>query len=146
MNKAIQQLEEAGQQRKALEDNLAELLAEVPQESVGCPHELVRRTKALLDRLESGRFAINADMPEDVVAAMTSVHEFVNSMEPVPAATLNSPLETPGVLEEESPEKDGEGDAAMATSEVIGKLDDIDDSDSEALLAIARRLKRARRT
>ena len=62
--KAIQGLEEARAQRKAALNALAEVKAELPTKRTGVPLELMRRTKALLERLETGSFAISADVPE----------------------------------------------------------------------------------
>ena len=106
----------------------------------------MRCTRTLLERLESGRFAANAEMPEEIISAMTAVHEVVNSMEPPPTATLDSPLQTQGDGSHKEDTQDAEDDATMDETEVMGRLDGVDDSDSDALLEIARRLKRARRS
>ena len=146
LDKALQLLEESRKQRQLAEENLTELRAEVPQEAVAASQELVRRTKCLLERLESGNFAVNTEMPSEVISAMTAVHEVVNSMQPPAVATLETPLD------QEAGENTGEdtqvekADAHMAELDVMGRLDSVDDSDSEALLEIARRLKRARRS
>ena len=106
LDKALQQLEESRKQRQHAEDTLAELHAEVPQEAAGTAQELMRCARDLLQRLESGRFAVNAEMPEEIISAMTAVHEVVNSMDPPLAATLETPLEPQrgaSTLEERSP-------------------------------------------
>ena len=146
LQKAMQQLDEARKQKQLAEDTLAELRAKVPNDNDGARCDLMRCTRTLLERLESGRFAANAEMPEEIISAMTAVHEVVNSMEPPPTATLDSPLQTQGDGSHKEDTQDAEDDATMDETEVMGRLDGVDDSDSEALLEIARRLKRARRS
>ena len=149
LEKAMRQLEEAREQRKELEQSLAELQKEVPQQSHNPPEELLRTTKLLLDRLETGRFAATAGIPEDVISAMTAVHKIVEALEPTVPATLIGPLEpessahTEDLVTGPAPTH-GQEDAAE--DDVMGTLDGIDECDDSALLAIARRLKRARRT
>ena len=143
-------MEEARAQREAAQNYLAELKAEIPAKNSGVPLELMRRTKALLERLETGSFAINASVPEDLLSAMAAVHEAVNSLEPVQHPTLDTPLCS---SEERDEQQDNahscEGrvpdSAPVGEDAVMETLDGIDESDDEALLDIARRLKRARR-
>ena len=121
----------------------------MPQEGVGASHKLMCRTRAFLERLESGWFAARTDMPEEIISAMTAVHKLVNCLEPPPPASLEWPLQATADNVVGS-SRGGEGDApeedtCMTENEVIGKLESIDDSDNEALLEIARSLKRARR-
>ena len=152
LEKAVKQLEETREQRKVAEAALLELRSEIPSESSQLPAELVKRTKLLLDRLESGSLAVSAEMPAELVAAMTAVHEVVNTLDPPSASTLDGPLEPaaeagagePGGVQS-MPGRAAEDDAVMSESEAIDKLDEIDESNDDALLEIARRLKRARR-
>ena len=147
VEKAMRQLEEARKQRRQMEESLALLQREVPQQAPSLPDEWVRSTKILLERLESGGFAATAAMPEELVSAMTAVHEIVNAVDPLPSLAVDAPLE---------PDEDHEirSDVAGATrrrsepddeDDVMGTLDGMDESDDDALLAVARRLKHARR-
>ena len=111
--------------------------------------------------LETGGFAASAELPPAVVAAMTAMHEVVNVMAPFPPATLDAPLEPTGAPVPGAPVPGGppaemgpaadRAEVAPGTEsldsedEVMDELDHIDEGNSEALLAAARRLKRARR-
>ena len=147
LKKAMQQLEEARAQRRDAEQVLADLRVEVPQDNSGVHRELMHRTKALLERLESGKFAASADMPEELLAAMASVHEVVNAVVPLQPPTLDR-ADTSGIHQAEgfSASQAQEDDAAMSEGDVIESLDRVDESDEDALLNIARRLKRVRRS
>ena len=146
MEKAMRQLEEARQQRKQMEESLAVLQQEVPQQAPSLPDEWVRSTKVLLERLESGGFAATAAMPQELVSAMTAVHQIVNAVDPLPHPAFDVPLEPDADQGAKldvgatrcQPEVGDEDD-------VMGSLDGVDEADDNALLAIARRLKRARR-
>jgi len=117
---------------------------------------LLRCTKELLQMLETGNFAATADLPPELVGAMTAVHHVVRTMEPELAPTLDGPLEpeataAPAAGESNrsagdasaSGERDGDG-GAESEDEIMADLDGAHDEDEASLLLIARRLKRAR--
>ena len=122
----------------------------------GAHGELLRCTKVLLQRLETGKFANTADMPDDVINAMTAVHEVVGAMTPPPAPDLDSELErqdaaeTTGAVRRKAQAMGSEGEdfqeqEQSGQDDAMRELDGIDEEDEERLLQIARRLKRARR-
>ena len=78
--------------------------------------EFVRRTKILLDILESGKVAMAGSMPEALLASMAAVHEVVQTIEPMRPPTLDGPLEG--------------GDGA---SELVGDGDEDMDTQAELL-------------
>ena len=87
-------------------------------------------------------------MPQELVSAMTAVHQIIDAVDPLPAAAMDAPLEPaqedvrePAVAET----PDGAG-LLDDEDDVMGTLDGVDELDDSALLAIARRLKRARRS
>ena len=151
LEQAMKHAEETRALRTAAQEALAELQAEVPQERPNAPEELLRCTKDLLQRLESGRFAAAADIPADLIDAMTAVHNVIGAIEPPHIADLNGPLDAP---EPEAAEEE-EGSRCRKAADIAGEeaspdhvmqsLDGADDTDDEALLEIARRLKRLRR-
>jgi hypothetical protein len=118
---------------------------------------LLQCTKDLLERLETGGFAAKADMPPELLGAMTAVHEVMRTMEPELAPTLDGPLgpeapaaapgsRRPQVVDEVSAngEQDG-GEGAESEDEIMADLDGAHEEDEASLLLIAQRLKRARR-
>ena len=146
--RSMQQLEEARRQRRAAEEALTELQAEVPLQARNPPEEWARSTRLLLEKLESGSFAASASMPQEIIAAMTAVHDVINAFNPVQAAKLDGPLEAQQAAAGPEPEKQSAAADSAADSQeddVMGSLDGVDEADDHALLAIARRLKRARR-
>ena len=81
---------------------------------------------------------------------MTAVHSAEQSTEPAQAARLEEALEPgPSIMTSSSGRRKAEEIAMPSTTtsefEVMDEFDQVDESDEEALLAIARRLKRARR-
>lgn len=142
----------AGQTR--LEDLRAELAAgaeEAEEESAASkPGELLRCTKQLLERLETGRFATTVDMPPELLAAMQAVHAVVSATEPTPRPTLDSALEPEGPTATAGGRRKAEtmengADSSRMEDEMMTELAGIDEEDDMALLEMARRLKRARR-
>ena len=145
---AMLQVEEARAQRAAAEAVLMELKAELPQESCTASEGLLRCTKDLLQRLETGRFASSVPVPADIIEAMTAVHKAIGIIEPARPVAVEEALEPEDgstasqklTSEEQCEEEQPSEDLVMET------LDTADDSDEDALLAIARRLKRSRRS
>ena len=153
LEQAKRHAEETRVWRTAAQEALAELQAEVPQERPNAPEELLRCTKDLLQRLESGKFAAAAEIPADLIDAMTAVHNVIGTIEPAHAADLNGPLEATEAELEAAEEV--EGSRCRKAADIAGEdtlpdhvmqsLDGADETDDEALLAIAKRLKRLRR-
>ena len=151
MQQLSQQLEEARAHRAAAQDALTELQAEVPQERVSAPDELLSRTVELLERLETGQQAWNLGMPEELKAAMTAVHRVVETLRPLQPPSLDTALEPEASVavaaDRSRKAEQALGEASADPEEtVMDSLDDIDDADEEGLIAIARRLKRVRRS
>ena len=148
VEKAMCQLEEAREQRRLMEEALAQLQMEVPQQKSSLPEEWLRSTRVLLERLETGCFAATTAIPQEVVAAMSAVHQVINAVDPLPAATMDAPLEPAqeNVQEPAVAETPEDAEPLDDQDDVMGTLDGVDESDDGALLAIARRLKRARRS
>ena len=76
--------------------------SEASQEEAGdgAVGELLRRTKVFIQRLETGKFANTAEMPAEVINAMTAVNEVVGAMTtPLSRPDLDSELEPPDVTE-----------------------------------------------
>ena len=148
LEKAEQVLEDARMQRQKAEEALVELHMEMPKDNPSLPDELVRRTKLLLQRMETERFAVKSEMPQELLSAISAVHEVMNTLQPVPPATVDGPLESENQdVPSSLPGEDSVAlDECVSQDNVIDRLDGVDEDDDSALLAIARSLKRARRT
>ena len=80
---------------------------------------------------------------------MTALHEVANKAILPPSATLDDALEPDASNESAAVSKPGAGlasssDEEASADEAMDELDHVDESDTEALIAAARRLKRAR--
>ena len=121
---------------------------------------LLQSVRALLQKMENGKFAAKAEMPEDLLAAMTAVQQQVMAACPPPEPALDGPLEPDrasaasrtrkagAALEDDGQDElasDGDEDLT-SEDEVMDELDGIDEKGESASLAVARRLKRLRRT
>ena len=140
--------EEAAQQAAAVES---------PQHAPVAAHEeLVRRTRALLQILESGRVVAGRDLPDELVQSMVAAHEVMEEIAPTPAARVDEPLERDQPegatqlgrrtrsADEAFTSGANEVFAICGDTDPIAELDGVAEDDTEALLAIAMRLKRAR--
>ena len=129
----------AAAELREVEASLAKAAAET-----SAPRTVVEDVRRLLAALEvaplGGTPGIGPALPEAVLAAMAALRQQVDA--PAPEARLDEAL---------SPADRGkEGDGAETAEDadqdsLMGALDSADDSDEAAMLAIARRLKRARR-
>ena len=147
---AMLQVEEARAQRAAAEETLTELRAELPQEGCSTSDNLLRCTKGLLQGLESGHFASvagAAGMPNDVIDAMTAAHKVISIMDPPKPTAFDEPLEPQeGLADSQGTGADDCCEEPPSADEVMETLYTADEKDEDALLAIARRLKRLRRS
>ena len=84
----------AEEAEKKVRNGEASIHAESQQHTgPGAHEELIRRTRALLNVIESGRLAPGRDLPEELVQCMTAAHEVMEAMAPTPAARIDEPLE-----------------------------------------------------
>ena len=86
----------------------------------------LRRTQDLLRVLESGQLAAGRDMPDELVDSIAALHQAVQTVAPVQAATLDEPLES--VAESAMPTVGGEAGEYVATQ--LG-TEDLADEDME---------------
>ena len=93
LQSAMLHVEEARAQRALAEEALTELKTELPQESCSMSANLLHCTKELLQRLENGRVASSANLPNDLIDAMTAVHKVISAIDPPRPTALNEPLE-----------------------------------------------------
>ena len=110
--------------------------------------DMVAGVRALLDALETVPVPCAASvgplLPERVLAAVRSLRERVGPAAPEPH--LEQALEPVSGEEKEAVAVPSEESSAEAADTLMGALDSADEEDDAALIAIARRLKRARQT
>ena len=114
---------------------------------------LLSSTKQLLQRLETGSFASTANMPADVISAMTAVHEALTAVSPPPPAPkLDAALEPQATTEAAGATRRKadalehvEEEEQLSEDETMEELAALDDEDEEGLLQLARRLKQIKR-
>lgn len=157
--------EKAAAEAEAARSSLAALEAEVATATAaeaaegrtaaeGSAPTVLSSAQTLLQRMETGRWATSATLPEEMLSAMRDLHVAVaQAMGPMPTPRLDAALEDSQDGPPEPPsqavpagraavgEDDGDNDSEDAVMEA---LVDTDESDEQALAAIARRLKRAR--
>lgn len=148
-------LEEELAAGRARLESLRAGLSAVEEETSASHGDLIRCTKALLQRLESGSFAATAAVTPEILAAMHAAHAVIGAVEPALSPSLDAALEpeAPALAPEapapgaEFPVARMERSAAEETEDdAMVKLDGLDEDDEVGLLAAARRLKSARRS
>ena len=109
---------------------------------------LADRAGTLLQRLGFGVFAVQADVPEAILDAMTDLQQVLLALRPVKPPDSNGPLEPEGGADDaESADGEGHwGDAMDDEEQIFSDLLGADEGNDEALLGIARRPKRVRHT
>ena len=142
--------DEAKAELAAVEAELARPSASVPE----MPPDIVAGVRALLDALETAPVpcatSVGPLLPERVLAAVRSLRERVDP--PALEPQLDEALEAPGKAQGEgiavptTAAVPSDGSSAEEADSLMGALDSADEEDDAALVAIARRLKRARQT
>ena len=143
---ATAKAEEAAQAAAAAAAELVAVEAELAAQPRPTPEPaatFIADVRALLEELERApiqRTVGNGPaLPEGALAAIAALRRRVDA--PPPVAILGEALEP----EERAPEAGGGDEGASTTDEVMDELAEADEDNDEALAAIARRLKRARR-
>lgn len=135
--------EHAAQQASAeLAEVEAAVAAQAAQAAQAPPRaNVISHVQALLAELERtpvpGIVGTGPALPETLLAAMSALRREIEL--PTAPGRLDEPLEP-----DTEPSRPPPSHEPPPDDELMGALDEIDESDEEALLAVARRLKRAR--